>query len=112
MRKILIGLCLLLFVSPLFSQDLSGLVYDKMYNCVLSNDLNELEKLLDDCENINAVSKDGHHVFEAVFIMENCEAAELFISKGVDIEYINENGSSLKELMLETSNRKLISFIE
>ncbi len=86
--------------------------YEAIYNSVLCNNLLKLEKLLIKNESeINSIIKDGNHVFESVFIMDNCEAAELFFQYGLDISLRNNDGYTLKTLILRSNNKRLISFL-
>ena len=108
--RLLVAIFTLSIISVL-SADEGSSFYEDIYNSVLTNDLDELSLLLEQCENINRVVSDGKHVFEIVFIMGNCEAAEMLLDAGVDLNYVSNDGISLKEKVLESHNQTLINFI-
>jgi len=99
-------LFLLLISSVSFAQKQND-QYQKMYDCVISNQLTELEKLLQNCKDINQITKNGHHIFESVFVMGNCDAAKLFFEKDINLSYINSDGKSIRELIKKGKNKTL-----
>ncbi len=112
-KKCVFVLLVFLSISVYAMKNENNSDYEAIFNSVVCNDLLKLKKLLIQNENeINILIKDGNHVFESVFIMDNCEAAELFFQYGLDVSFRNNEGYTLKTLILRTKNRKLISFLK
>ena len=110
-KKGIIISILMLICFMLFSQE-KNQDYPLMEECIISNNLKALSNLIANCDDINQVTLNGHHVFESIFIMDNCEAAEMLFSAGVDIHYRNKDGKTLRRMILDTDNRKLKSLMD
>jgi len=104
-------LCILVLLSiSVFAQS-ENTYYSEMYECILRNDLEGLSSYLEKTGDINSVESDGYHLFECVFIMSNCEAAEMLLAAGLDVDYRNKDGLSLEEMIIQTKNKRLISLM-
>ena len=109
MKQNVIMIFLTITSLALFAQNQNSR-YSEMYDSIIANDLETHSFLIEKTENINLIEYDGHYLFESIFV--NCEAAEMLLAAGLDLSYKNKDGITIKEMILESNNKKLLSLME
>ncbi|WIV12737.1 hypothetical protein [Proteiniborus sp. MB09-C3] len=81
---------------------------DDLTNAVLINDLELVEKIINDkVIDINQKDSNGKFPLEIVLVMENCDMARILLRAGADPQVVTEDGKTIYELVMNTDNKAL-----
>lgn len=89
------------------SPNISEAINDKIYNAIIENRLNDLQILLHETKNINEPTTLGKSIFDAVFVFDNCEAAEILFQNKIDVYKKNNNGMCIYDQIMKKGNSRL-----
>jgi hypothetical protein len=102
-------ICTLVIANPIIN---NKQVNDQIYNAILENRLDDIKVLIKQTKNINEETTDGKSIFDAVYVFNNCEAAEILFQNKIDINKENKDGISIYCKITKSNNEELIRLMK